>query len=871
MGRRLSVMTAFAATVVLVLGETCFAAAPVAQTSTFYVALDGNDAWSGRFPVSNADKTDGPFGSLERARDEVRKLKRRGLPKGGITVLVRGGTYFLPEPLRFEPEDSGNEDSPITYAAYPGETPIISGGRPIGPWRREGELFVADVPEVAQGDWYFRQIFVGEERQIRARTPNFDPRNPYTVGWQFVTEPPRPDGQKGAFGDTLVNIHTPGDTFLWTIDVPADGVYDLWFYYGARNAPYGRTDMAGRTTIQVDDSEPVLLDNLPDTGGWRTFRWSRTARLTLTAGSHRLRWTNVKGGGLDFDAFALCSDPNWQPKGRKLPEPARDSHVMLIQAEAYEAAKAREFGIARAPARAYKDRFHFRSGDWSVWPRSPEAEIHIFPAWGWVNSIMSVDKVDFDTRTVYVTNRNCSQELRLGNRYFIENVFEALDAPGEWFLDRSLGKLYYRPKDDDFAKQGVFAPALDRLIAFRGDVEGGEEGQAAAGEETAAADGKSGFVEHIAFRGFTFMHTTYKLEMPSPYTPDDGAIWMERARHCTVEKCRFEGVGGYAVRMSLQSNNNKVIGNQISQAGQGGVLLVGDLTATQPSSNVIAGNTITHCGKIWKHVAGVYVTTGSGNRIAHNTITDMPRYGISLKSYRKGSVSHDNVIEYNRIERTNLETNDTGAIETLGRDREDSGNVIRYNLILDVVGLKTSETGEMLTPYYTWGIYLDDYSSGTHVFGNVVARTFRSSAHVHLGRNNVFENNIFVDGDERQFECNGRDDMVDNRFIRNIVVWRNGSLMRIRGGAGKCLSECDRNLYWMVGQDLRNPQGLTEPLTPRGTWHQWQEAGFDQHSLVADPLFVDPGNDDYRLKPNSPALELGFEPIPIDKIGALHD
>ena len=49
------------------------------------------------------------------------------------------------------------------------------------------------------------------------------------------------------------------------IRAPADGVYDLWFYYGAMNAPHGRTDMAGRTTMQVDDSEPVLLDNLrPD-------------------------------------------------------------------------------------------------------------------------------------------------------------------------------------------------------------------------------------------------------------------------------------------------------------------------------------------------------------------------------------------------------------------------------------------------------------------------------------------------------------------------------------------------------------------------------------------------------------------------------
>ncbi len=848
----------FGALVLLFHGVPSFGA----KAATFYVAPNGNDTWSGRLPEPNADKTDGPFGSLQQARDRVRELKQAGLPEGGVAVLVRGGTYYLSEPLRFGPEDSGSEVAPIVYAAYPGETPILSGGRAIGPWRREGELFVADVPDVAAGDWYFRQLFVGDERQIRARTPNFDPENPYTGGWNFVSKAPELEGKKGVFGDTLVNIHTPGDTFLWTVEVPADGDYDVWFYYGAKNAPHGRTDMAGRTTMQVDDSEPVVVDNLPDTGGWHTFRWSRTAKLSLTAGRHRLRWTNVMGGGLDFDAFALCSDPNWQPKGQELPEPAQGSHALLVHAEAFEEAKAKEFKVARGLASVYKDRFHFRKGDWSEWPRSPEPEIHIFPAWGWVNSILSVDKVDFESCTVHVTNKNCSQELRLGNRYFVENVFEALDAPGEWFLDRFLGKLYYRPKSDDFGGQDVVGPALDRLVAFQGDLEGEGEQQATETDDQAA------FVEHIALRGFTFRHTTYKLEMPSPYTPDDGTIWMERARHCAVENCRFEGVGGYAVRMSLESNHNRVIGNRIHEAGQGGVLLVGDLTETQPTDNVIAGNTITHCGKIWKHVGGVYVTTGSGNRIANNTISDMPRYAISLKSYRKGSVSHDNVIEYNRIERTNLETNDTGAIETLGRDREDSGNVIRYNLILDVVGLKTSETGELLTPYYTWGIYLDDYSSGTHIFGNVVARTFRSSAHIHLGRNNVFENNIFIDGHERQFECNGHDDMVDNQFVRNIVVWREGSLMRIRGGGGKCLSECDDNLYWMIGQDLSAPEGLTEPLTPRGTWQQWREAGFDEHSRVADPLFVDPGKDDYRLKPGSPAFGLGFQPIPFDKIGA---
>ena len=859
-------------TVILALPVHCamsVAADPLPKGAVFFVAPDGNNAWSGKLPSRNATDTDGPFRSLARARDVVRELKAKSVPKGGVTILVRGGTYFLSEPLSFEPDDSGTKTSPIVYAAYPDEMPVISGGRSIGPWRRDGKLSVADVPDAASGDWNFRQLFVGDERQVRARTPNFDPQNPRTGGWHFVTSPPTPDGRKEAFGDSLIRIHTPGDTFVWTVDVPADGDYQLWFYYGALNARHGMASMAGRTTVQVDDADPVPLGNLPDTGGWHTYRWSPTATLTLTAGKHRLRWTNVKGGGLDFDAFALCNDPHWQPKDQNLPEPAGGKHAVLVQAEAFEEVQAREFAVSRQSPPVHKDRFHFRPGDWQPWPRSPDPEIHIFPAWGWVNAILSVDHVDFDNRAVHVANKNCTQELRLGNRYFVENVFEALDTPGEWFLDRSAGKLYYWPKDADFAKKGVFAPALDRLIEFRGDIGGEDGGKVNSLDQSPTEAGEHRFVEHITFRGFTLKHTSYKLEMQSPYSPDDGAIWMQRARHCAVEDCRFAGVGGHAVCMSLSSSDNRLIGNRITHTGQGGVLLVGETTETQPKNNLIAGNTITGCGKIWKHVAGIYVTTGSGNRIAHNTITDMPRYGISLKSYSKANVSHNNIVEYNRIERTNLETNDTGAIETLGRDGEDSGNIIRYNMILDVVGLKTSETGEMLTPYYTWGIYLDDYSSGTQVIGNIVARTFRASAHIHLGRNNVFENNIFLDGYERQFECNGRDEMVNNRFLRNIVVWRQGSLIRIRGGQGRCLSECDNNLYWMVGRNLANPQGLTEPLTPRGTWAQWLEAGFDRESIVGDPRFVDAENDDYRLKDDSPALKLGFQPIDVTKIGAV--
>lgn len=844
----------------VVLAGTLICGVSMAQQIKLYVATNGNDAWSGRLPEPNASGTDGPFATLERARSAVREYKRRS--QEPISVYIRGGVYYLRKPFTLGPEDSGTVDQPVTYCAYPDENVILSGGRRITNWHKDSEnLWVAELAEVKDGNWYFRQLFVGDERQIRARTPNFDPRNPYTGGWLFVAKPEDKDKEKGAFGDTLVRIHTPGDTFQWKINVPADGDYALWLYYAAFNEPHGRNNMDGRTTMSVDGGEPVTLNNLPDTGDWNKFQWSWTATLKLTKGEHRLQWTNVKGGGLNFDAFVLCNDPNWQPKGTELPKPVEGKHVILVQAETFESGNAKEFSISRkSRTKVAKDRFHFKPGDLGHWPQSPEPEIHIFPAWGWVNAVLSVDRIDFDKRIVYVKNRNCTQELRPGNRYFVENVFEALDEPGEWYLDRAEGRLYYWPRDDDFVQKTVIAPVLDRIVDIAGDIEQESDAES----QTKPKEKEHRFVEHITFRNLTFKHTKYSLEMDSVYTPDDGAIWMHQARHCAVENCKFLCLGGYAVRLSSLTNENRILENSVIEAGQGGVLLVSNSTARQPHDNVIAGNRIERCGRIWKHVAGVYVTTGSGNLIAHNTITDMPRYGISLKSFSTGNASHNNVVEYNRLLRTNLETNDTGAIETLGRDREDSGNVIRYNFILDAVGLKTTELGEMLTPFYTWGIYLDDYSSGVHVYGNIVARTVRGGVHVHLGRNNVIENNILVDSQNQQIEFNGAEFMANNKFIRNIVYYHQGDLIRVRKWHDKVFAECDNNIYWKVDANLAE---INETITPKGRLTQWQAAGYDQNSIVQDPVFVNPKKDNYGLKSDSPALKLGFEPIDVSQIG----
>ena len=126
-----------------------------------YVSPDGSDAWSGALVEPTPDGADGPLATLERARDA---LRGRG---GGGRVLLRGGTYRLAEPLTLGPSDSG-----VTYAAFPGETPVVSGGRAITGWQpAEGGLWTADLPEVRAGQWHFHQLFVGGERRRRGRYP----------------------------------------------------------------------------------------------------------------------------------------------------------------------------------------------------------------------------------------------------------------------------------------------------------------------------------------------------------------------------------------------------------------------------------------------------------------------------------------------------------------------------------------------------------------------------------------------------------------------------------------------------------------------------------------------------------------------------
>lgn len=123
-----------------------------APQANLYVAHDGNDAWSGKLSAPNAGRTDGPLASLPRAQALVREMKGSQASSQPITVMVRGGKYFFEDTLVLGPEDSGNPEATITYAAYPGEKPILSGGRKVSGWKvHKGKILVAALPGAKGG------------------------------------------------------------------------------------------------------------------------------------------------------------------------------------------------------------------------------------------------------------------------------------------------------------------------------------------------------------------------------------------------------------------------------------------------------------------------------------------------------------------------------------------------------------------------------------------------------------------------------------------------------------------------------------------------------------------------------------------------
>ena len=169
------------------------AAGARATDADLYVSTAGDDSWSGRLAEPNAERTDGPVATVERAKTLVRALATPDRDRA-IVVAIRGGTYPLDSPLQFTPEDSGTEAARIVYRAFGDERPVLSGGRAITGWQvgDDGRWSVV-LDQVRDGRWAFAQLFVGDQRRFRPRLPK---EGYYTIA---ATVPPSPEAEGRGF------------------------------------------------------------------------------------------------------------------------------------------------------------------------------------------------------------------------------------------------------------------------------------------------------------------------------------------------------------------------------------------------------------------------------------------------------------------------------------------------------------------------------------------------------------------------------------------------------------------------------------------------------------------------------------------------
>lgn len=502
---------------------------------------------------------------------------------------------------------------------------------------------------------------------------------------------------------------------------------------------------------------------------------------------------------------------------------------------------------SHSPWNEGQTRFRYREKDLKAWSTIGEGEVVVMNRW--VESRLPITGLDERERLISFGKRSVFR-LDPGDLYYVEHVLELLGAPGEWFLDRGKGTLYYMPlPGENMEESEAIAPILAEILQLKGKPEEGR------------------FVEHLSFRGLTFAHTEwyYPKNFQAPWPKPDvggfpqaaigvpGAVYGEGIRFCQFEGCTFSHLGNYALELAMGCQHNRIVGCELFDLGAGGIKIgepaIRDDEAEQTYGNEVSGCHIYDGGRFFHSAVGIYIGQSYGNRIFRNHIHDFYYTGISIGwtwGYGK-SLARENLVELNHVHHIGILSNgdgpilsDMGAIYTLGIQ---PGTTIRFNRFHDIAGLR----------YGGWGIYLDEGSTNIVAEGNIVYRTTHGGFHQHYGKENIIRNNIFAFGRYAQIQRSRQEQHISFSFEGNIVYWREGPLLS--GNISDFNFFFDRNLYWR--------EGGGEILFGNLSWKEWQEKGMDKNSMIADPLFVAPDKGDFSLKPKSPAFKLGFQPIDI--------
>jgi parallel beta-helix repeat protein len=441
-----------------------------------------------------------------------------------------------------------------------------------------------------------------------------------------------------------------------------------------------------------------------------------------------------------------------------------------------------------------------------------------------------------------------------GARYWIENTLDALDSPGEWYLDRQSGTLYYWPKAaEDMKRAEVIAPMLTELVRFEGDTWGDARPNGIAFEFNPVHD--------IRLQGFTLSYTDWSMP-PDGYVDAQAgftlpaALETSDATSIVIEDSVFTHLGQFAIELGKACRGNRIVGNEMADLGAGAVKIGEPKDPNNydevTSGNIVSDNRIHDIGAVDPAADAVWIGESSGNTIAHNEIFNVYHSGIGV-GWTWGylpTAAHSNVIEFNHIHDIGRGVMaDLGCVYLLGVQ---PGTVVRNNFCHDVTRPDVSYGG--------WGIYTDEGSSDIVIENNVVFRTQDAGFHQHVGQNNIIRNNIFALGENSQLRRTDEEAGHSFDFEHNIVVWESGTLLDQEWKDNNF--HFDNNLYFYAGSG-----GSSAIRFGDLSFQEWQQRGQDAHSIVADPLFVDLRKGNFSLQSESPALKIGFKPIDLSEVG----
>ena len=478
------------------------------------------------------------------------------------------------------------------------------------------------------------------------------------------------------------------------------------------------------------------------------------------------------------------------------------------------------------------------------WKNLGDVEINTFHKWTMDHLRMrSVDPAKKIVTFTGPTHSYDQASLDQTTYYRIENVYEELKEPGDWYLDRKTGVLTVLVKPGfDLNRATVIAPKLERLVSLDGDYK--EKKQ----------------VANVTFKNLTFAHTGWTTPEKGAGFPQadvnlDGTVTMTAARKITLDTCIVRHTGCYGIDVSDGSSDINLVRCELFDLGAGGIKigpsrLGGDDTLKYVTDVKVTDCLIAHGGRV--HAEGVGVWIGHANHctVEHNAIYDFYYSGVSV-GWKWGwgeSPAHHNRIAWNHIHTIGQGVlNDMAGIYTLG---ESPGTVLVGNRIHDV----------RRTNYGGWGIYFDQASRFILAEDNIVYRTQDGAFHQHWGKECTVRKNVFAFSENGLIAISNLQESGPLAFEENVFLMDKENLWekdQLRDD-----TTFKHNLYWRL--DGKEPRFFGSR-----TLEQWK-TDKEPDAVVVSPGFVNPKGDDFTLAGNSPAVMLlGFRPDDKRKAGRL--